>query len=704
VLVSADASLAPASASRELTHSQPGYRPDIDGLRAVAVLAVLGKHIGLLPGGLVGVDVFFVISGYLISGIILGALARGSFSLLDFYARRVKRIFPALIAVLLTVSVVGWLLLLPDEYQRLGEDITEGATFTVNVFQHNPLYYGPSILLLDPLWSLGVEEQFYLFWPLLLLATARLGRRQFIVIVGTAAVSFVLNIVISYHAPLTSYQLPWTRLWELALGSALAYIHLHGVAGWHGFAASRPAAPTSRLQLYSCNAFSVTGAALIVAANSWHIDVAAEPGWWALAPCAGALLLISAGPAGLVNRYVLSRPAMVFIGLISYPLYLWHYPLLIGARIPNFGLALRWQAAALGATFILAFLTYKYVERPVRTARNERLLPAVLCATMAVCAGIGVLVFQQRITPRPEPASVSKFSRAILEDWLPGSRGTFWTRFPDGFLEIGDGPRRVLYVGDSNMQQYYPRIARVLGDHAQNTHRAVFAVRDQCAPGAIEVAETDDASRAACRAFMAHAFEYAQDPKIDTVVIAACWSCYFVPLPDILFVGKGKLKPGSDAALSNLERALQELERAHKRVYIVLDIPIGLGFDPHQMIVRTLTPPGLRVVVSLPERAAISQLVTPIGSRLRQLAQATGASVIDPLESLCDASTCPAVTPGGEPMYHDWWRLRPSFVRDNVRFLDGTIVDSTARAVEPRAQVAIQQPRQPLDILAVVVR
>jgi peptidoglycan/LPS O-acetylase OafA/YrhL len=218
------------------THVESDYRPDIDGLRAVAILAVLACHAGPLPGGLIGVDVFFVISGFLISRNILGNLASGRFSILDFYVRRVKRIFPALILVLLTVAAAGGMLLPPDKYQQLGLHLVQGAAFTVNFYpQQDP---DPLTRGLAHLWSLGVEEQFYLLWPLLLLGTALLRRGRFVVIVSASVLSLVLNVTSDPQAFL-SYTLPWLRLWELSLGGALAYIQLHEGARSDGSAASR---------------------------------------------------------------------------------------------------------------------------------------------------------------------------------------------------------------------------------------------------------------------------------------------------------------------------------------------------------------------------------------------------------------------------------------------------------------------------------
>ncbi|MGH8080092.1 MAG: acyltransferase family protein, partial [Lysobacter sp.] len=203
------------------------YRPDVDGLRAVAVLPVVIFHAfpELIPGGFVGVDIFFVISGFLITGILLRALNKQQFSLLGFYGRRIKRIFPALIAMMVTVFLLGRLVLLPDEFEQLGKHIAAGAAFVLNLslFIDTNLYFGAIEAPLVHLWSLGVEEQFYLVWPLLLWATWRLGRWQVALLGAITVVSFYMNVASVHEDPLQAFYLPSSRLWELSLGGLLAF-------------------------------------------------------------------------------------------------------------------------------------------------------------------------------------------------------------------------------------------------------------------------------------------------------------------------------------------------------------------------------------------------------------------------------------------------------------------------------------------------
>jgi len=202
--------------SHQLTH--PGYRPDIDGLRALGVLLVVIFHAfpRTLPGGFAGVDIFFVVSGYLISTIIFENLEKGSFSFVEFYSRRIRRIFPALIVVLATGSILGWFVLLTDEYKRLGLHIVSGAGFVSNFVLWSEAGYFDGDAYTKPflhLWSLGIEEQFYIVWPVLL-GTVWQRKHHFLgITVSIAALSFVANLYLVHSNPVAAFYSPWSRFW-----------------------------------------------------------------------------------------------------------------------------------------------------------------------------------------------------------------------------------------------------------------------------------------------------------------------------------------------------------------------------------------------------------------------------------------------------------------------------------------------------------
>ena len=332
-------SLPVPSEQTHLTH--PKYRADIDGLRAIAVLSVVGFHASpyWIRGGFVGVDIFFVISGFLISSIILSSLSKGTFSFAEFYARRIKRIFPALILVMITCYVFGWFVLLPDEYKQLGKHIVGGAGFVSNFFFWREAGYFDNAAETKPLlhlWSLGIEEQFYIVWPPLLYLALKRRFNFLILAVTIVAISFSVNVGIRLSDRIQDFYSPLTRFWELMMGGILAYLTLQEISIWDkatqmiraalGKADTAPNPTPDRALLR--NAQSVLGALLIGVAVLLVTKERLFPGWWALLPTVGAYLIISAGQHAWLNRTVLSHRLVVWFGLISYPLYLWHWPLL----------------------------------------------------------------------------------------------------------------------------------------------------------------------------------------------------------------------------------------------------------------------------------------------------------------------------------------------------------------------------------------
>lgn len=366
------------------------YRRDIDGLRAVAVLSVLAFHAfpGWVKGGFIGVDIFFVISGYLISGHIFESLEQGRFSLVGFYARRIRRIFPALCLVLVACLAFGWVALLSDEYLQLGKHAAAGAGFISNLVLWQESGYFDNTAATKPLlhlWSLGVEEQFYILWPVLAWAAWRMRVNALAAIVVLAGVSFALNIHFVRSDPVLNFYSPITRFWELLAGAALAQLERekHGIP--------RP---------LSCNIQSAGGCLLLLCGLALTREDAAFPGWWAGLAVLGTVFTISAGPTALINRIVLSNPLFVAVGLISYPLYLWHWPLLSFATLIESNMPTRSIRITLViSAFVLATLTYFLVERPLRFGGYRRLKIVGLVTTMALIGVVGLWIYSKEGLP-----------------------------------------------------------------------------------------------------------------------------------------------------------------------------------------------------------------------------------------------------------------------------------------------------------------
>jgi peptidoglycan/LPS O-acetylase OafA/YrhL len=360
------------------------YRADIDGLRALAVLAVILFHTfpNALPGGFVGVDIFFVISGYLITQLILKDLDSGNFTAASFYTRRVRRIFPALIIVLIATFAFGWHYFSQMELASLGKNILASALFSANLMLLSEVGYFDVAAHLKPLlhlWSLGIEEQFYLVWPLLLWS---LPRKRLLLTTGTIlSASFMLNIAMIAHHPSETFYLPFMRAWELMAGAALAQ--------------------TSRKDARHHDLFAAVGIAAVALSFLLINTKMLFPGWAAAVPVVGTVFLIRS-EGSFLNRVALSNRVAVDIGVISYPLYLWHWPLLVFAELLKFKrLTDLERGLVIALTFFLAWLTYKFVERPIRFGRIRFAKPLVACmAALAVAALVPALGYVPTLPDR----------------------------------------------------------------------------------------------------------------------------------------------------------------------------------------------------------------------------------------------------------------------------------------------------------------
>jgi peptidoglycan/LPS O-acetylase OafA/YrhL len=489
------------------------YRADVDGLRAIAVLAVIGFHANpsSMPGGFAGVDIFFVISGYLIASLILAGLKGGSFSFAEFYARRIRRLFPALIVVLLATWVFGWFILPPTEYAELGRHTLAGAGFAANILNYAEVGYFDLPAAAKPLlhlWSLGVEEQFYIVFPALLLLLWRYkAMSSWLVLIGLA--SFALNIALVGSHPSFTFYLPLTRFWEFIAGALLACAHLYG----RTFAL--PVHSASALPLRDVSA--AIGMLLILAGIGFaHED--AFPGWWALLPVLGTFLIIGAGSQAWLNRTVLAHPKLVFVGLISYPLYLWHWPLLVLARTAirneQGNEYLRTTAIiAVALTFLLSWLTYRFIERPIRARRSgytARRTTAALGASLAVIAVVGFAIAQIGGLTMRYPKEV----QALLTPLAAGADDP-----PADESKNSAGPKLLVY-GDSHAHHLLAGLRQLQNERSFRLSLAGWGWG--CAP--LEDIKPNDQEK--CRKLAADNEALFAELKPDIVVIGAAWPQY----------------------------------------------------------------------------------------------------------------------------------------------------------------------------------
>jgi peptidoglycan/LPS O-acetylase OafA/YrhL len=453
---------------------KPHYLAHVDGLRAVAVLAVLGYHAfpQWLPGGFVGVDVFFVISGFLITRILIADFGAPGAGLVAvgrrFYARRVRRIFPALILVLLASYTLGFLLLLPNDLVALCPKLLSSAGFYLNFVLARGVGYFAGSAQSDPLlhlWSLSVEEQFYLLWPLLLWACFRARIRILSAIVFMAGCSYFWNSQKLPGSDAAAFFLPQMRFWELGVGAIGAALfpmdHSESVAP------ARRATWKSALS----NMGSFCGVAMVLFSFVAIRNADDYPNRWALLPVAGTIMIIASSGTALINRRALSNPMMVGIGLISYPLYLWHWPLLSFAHLSLANGDSAWiKALCLALALALAWLTYRFLEAPLRRSGRVGRRAVCLLAAMALVAALayGTVRFRGfpgRFSPVLEQLADFRFDRRAA--WREGTYfldpGQDERAFKDTAEENVPGKPTLYLWGDSYAAALYPGIRELYG-------------------------------------------------------------------------------------------------------------------------------------------------------------------------------------------------------------------------------------------------
>jgi peptidoglycan/LPS O-acetylase OafA/YrhL len=648
------------------------YRPDIDGLRAVAVIAVLGFHASLpgFEGGFAGVDAFFVISGYLISGIIFRALDAGTFSLPGFYVRRINRIFPALLVILFAVIAIGWVVLFSAEWRALGGHVAAAAGFVSNfILEREAGYFASEDKPLLHLWSLAVEEQFYLIYPAIAILAWKIRRFTLWILAALAAASFLWSLW-SVHsgAAIGAFYFPFSRFWELLAGALLYELQSRGAP------LLRWKAPHESLLR---NAAAWFGAVLILAGAATLDKRTPWPGLHALLPVGGTVLLIAAGRQAFINRSLLSHPSIVGIGLISYPLYLWHFPLLVLATIVAGDLSPAARLGILAISGVLAVATYKYVEIPIRFGARKRRSAAILLPILALVGLTGLAIGSRLIEPRVDSTMTGAIEAAQADFQFPNDP----TRAPAGsgilFSDIaGDTTRIVLFIGDSHAEQYWPRMSEATR-LSKNDRHVRFVTRAGCAPlPYVERRGFDKRNRPfKCAEFARFAYGLAASPAVTTVVLAAWWEAHLDEFRYLNRSGGGSLlesSPATDSAFAFLERDVARLRSMGKSVYIVLSNPTGDELDPAALLPSRVPFLGKRIELSVP-RELVTRRARPAMDRLRKIGRTTGAIIIDPVEHLCSAAACPAVGADGLPIYKDNNHIRSRWVRANSTYIDAVL-------------------------------
>ncbi|SET58821.1 acyltransferase family protein [Oceanicella actignis] len=662
---------APAPEGAERAPARPPYRPDIDGLRAAAVLGVVVYHAwpALLPGGYAGVDVFFVISGFLITGIIAAEMRAGAFSLTRFYERRFRRILPALFVMLAASTAAAWALLPPRELMEFSHALRGAAVFAANIALADLTDYFAGPAEMQPLlhtWSLGVEEQFYLVFPPLLWALLRLGHgRTLAALAALAAASFAMALWGVRTAPDNAFFLPHMRMWQLLAGALLA------------LAAPRPSSDAAALALAGAGAALIAGAFVLLGPQ------AGFPGWPALAPTLGAALMIAAGGRANPVSLMLGARWPVAIGLASYSLYLWHWPLLAFARTLSDGPLEGWTRALLvAAAFALAFASWRWIERPFRARPPLLSRRAAFAWAAAGSAAFFALGWAGKVADgapwRFDPALQAVYGARQAYFEGPGracgartgaiARATDPAEAAALACRIGapEGPAQFVLWGDSLAMALQPALdeaGRALGAGGLALGRSACAPL----PGFLR---REDAKSRECLAFNARAMQIAAAPQIRAVVIVSALQS--------LLAG-----PQGPELRARLLDTVARLRAMGKQVVIVAPPPRP-GFDVPQALGRALrfgrpAPEG-------PARAEAEAALAPLTEAMAA-ARALGALTVDSTPVFCARGRCD-VAREGRALFAD--SLHPS--PEGARLMTPAIARALAHALRATPQTQDDDP------------
>ena len=586
-----------------------GYRPEIDGLRALAVLAVVLFHVGFsaLGGGFVGVDVFFVISGYLITSILKRGLDQNAFSLVGFYERRARRILPALIVMTVVVGWVSYRMLAPNELLGVADALVCVALFASNIYFYAHSGYWDAAARDHPLlhtWSLGVEEQFYIVFPLLLAALHRWARpnaRPWI-LAAIGAVSLAMSGWAAGQAPEAGFYLSPFRAFELIVGAMLAY------------GPATPAGPRWWRELLAGGGLALIGYAVLA-----YSEATPFPGLAALIPCLGAAAILYAGSGGTsVVRTVLSAPPVVFVGKISYSLYLWHWPLIVFTRLAlGRPFSISEKLLLLAASIAAATFSWAFVERPFRR-RTGKFIPRTTVFAIGAAWVVAAGVFDQQARsekgwPNRLPPAFNQIDVTSGQSYRNGvcnlqrdSRLSDWKN--EACVIHGAGAERILWWGDSFAAQYAPALSKSAADLPFSVVQYNYA---GCAP----VFGFQPTIAPNCNAFNDNVFAVASANHVRTIVLVARW--------------EAAIKRGLD--LRDLQRTVQVLRARGYRVVVVGQSPVFVANAARIFAWRRLreTTGPLTEVVVFPAM---------LNGAIRS--EAAGATFIDPMPAFCRGMVC----------------------------------------------------------------
>ncbi|EFH7976459.1 acyltransferase [Escherichia coli] len=602
------------------------YRPDIDGLRSLAVLSVVIYHFfpSALPGGFIGVDIFFVISGYLITSILKKDIEKDNYSIVEFYRRRIDRIFPALLIVLCSVYIFGWYALFSDEYMQLGKLIAGGAAFAANIVLYFDSGYFDISSNLKPLlhlWSLGVEEQYYIFFPPLLYILFKFKLRPLYVISLLAVVSLLACIYQTYTDEVKAFYLPQYRIWELLAGSCLA------MCGGRSY--DKPL----------INAIGVLSLLVVVASLFLINNSMSFPGYLALIPVLFAVFFIFSGQNSFINKHLFSNWFSVYIGKISYPLYLWHWPVFSMAFIINGGFpTVKERLILIFVSFILSVVTYHLIEKPMRGFRSWKFKTIPLFIAVFVLGVLGYLIFQNNGYPNRKHVKVSQEVSFQMNGPLWQYTRNSYCLDEFHFERVDEmkwwfcmlsrpGEPEIMLLGNSYANHLYPGIAE----------SGKFGTPNVLSIGTMEVTDTGFGDKGQGTLFSD------QRKYIDSILKNNTSIKY------VIISGIDPKKDSTEDYAKSINERIKLIIDSGKKV-IVFYPHVSLGDNIKACFSRPFKEPSEDCTSDLSEVTKLRSNFNILKERI--LAQNPSVKFFDPNPVICDKTSCSLVK-DGMPIYRD---------------------------------------------------
>lgn len=615
------------------------YRPDIDGLRAIAVLSVVLFHAfpEFITGGFIGVSIFFVISGFLITTIIVRDLESGQLDLKDFYKKRIRRIFPALIVILSVSIIFGWIGLLTEEYEELGKYIFGGAGFIANFIALKNIDYFSGAAELKPLlhlWSLGIEEQFYLIWPLALYLAWKFKNNLLLISFLVMTLSFIVNILNIDRYPSLTFYAPWTRFWEILSGAVLACFAIYKND-------SEISINSKFLNLSSfdkylnfpfCkNLLSIIGLILLIYGILYFDKKTAYPGYAALIPISGSILVIFSGRDAWVNKKILSNKIMIWLGVISYSLYLWHWTLLAFGRVINANgqedIDFKYRFFYVLISIFLAWITYKFVEKPIRFSKKNSVV-FILLAFMTILLFAGILIERNQGFSIRYPKIYQKL--LIDHDEIEYKKWHQSIREKRCFLEtdadqkfsgecVESGKPLIAIFGDSHAASLYPGLKNL-----QETEKFGIAqfTQSACPP----LLKINSPARRNCLYKNEEIIEILKELKPEILILHAAWKHGNYPL--------------TNEQLSELVKSTFEKYKEifpNTKIIVISTVP-WWSISLKRVILRAFKLSANKN--ELPDVMQKAELHNDVDLVLKKWADFYGFNYISPVDLLCKEDKC----------------------------------------------------------------